>query len=149
MPEPTGRQPLKLLVVEDSDDDFSLLSSHLERSGLRFAITRASDLPELRLAVAMIDWDLVISDHQLPGFTSFECLAIVRDAHIQAPFIIVSGTIGESVAVDAMHAGADDYVLKDKLGRLVPAIERSLRAVGERRRREASEARVAALAQNI
>lgn len=144
-----GRDALKLLVVEDSDDDYALLTHHLERSGLRFDTTRAADGPQLREAVKRTDWDLVISDHQLPGFSSVECLATVREARINAPFIIVSGAIGESVAVDAMLAGADDYVMKGKLARLVPAIERGLRASADRRRREASEARLAALAQNL
>jgi signal transduction histidine kinase len=144
-----GRDTLKLLVVEDSDDDYALLTHHLQRSGLRFDTTRAADAPQLREAVKRNDWDLVISDHQLPGFSSVECLATVREARIHAPFIIVSGAIGESVAVDAMLAGADDYVMKGKLARLVPAIERGLRASVERRRREASEARLAAIAQNL
>ena len=152
MPEASshrGGEKLKLLVVEDSDDDFALLTHHLERSGLRFATTRAPDGAALREALKRTDWDLVISDHQLPGFSSTDALALVREARIHAPFIIVSGAIGESVAVDAMLAGADDYVMKGRLARLVPAIERGLRASAERRRREASEARLASLAQNL
>jgi len=144
-----GRESLKLLVVEDSDDDYALLTHHLKQSGFRFAATRVVDAAGLAAALRATDWDLVISDHQLPGFSSTEALAMVRAARLPAPFIIVSGAIGEALAVDAMLSGADDYVMKGKLGRLVPAIERGLRASAERRRREASEARLAAVAQNL
>src|SRR5258705_4294215 len=84
------------------------------------------------------EWDLVISDHSMPGFSATAGLALLRERGIDLPFIIVSGTIHEEAAVDAMAAGAGDYVFKDNLARLVPAIERELRdAVTPATRREA------------
>ncbi|MEQ9105895.1 MAG: response regulator [Limnobacter sp.] len=147
---------LKILVVEDNDSDFELMCYRLKQGGLKYTATRVDRIDELRRCLEHEEWQVVISDHNLPGFGSEEALKIVRDSGLNIPFIIVSGSIGEHVAVEAMRAGADDYLMKDKMARLVPAIERSLRAANERRslataeqaQRE-SERRFAAIAENI
>lgn len=147
---------LKVLVVEDNDSDFELICHRLKQGGLKYSASRVERIDELRKCLEHEEWQVVISDHNLPGFGSEEALRVVRDSGLDIPFIIVSGCIGEHVAVDAMRAGADDYLMKDKMARLVPAIERSLRAANERRNLAAaeqaqreSERRFSAIAENI
>ncbi|MCQ8897355.1 response regulator [Limnobacter humi] len=147
---------LKVLVVEDNDSDFELMCYRLKQGGLTYTAVRVDRLEDLKARIEHEEWQVVISDHNLPGFSSEEALRVVRDSGLDIPFIIVSGSIGEHVAVDAMRAGADDYLMKDKMARLVPAIERSLRAANERRNLAAaemaqreSERRFAAIAENI
>ncbi|HEX4855338.1 MAG TPA: ATP-binding protein [Limnobacter sp.] len=168
MSEPRGLPPslldisnfsdggLKVLVVEDNDSDFELMCYRLKQGGLKYTATRVDRIEDLRRCLQHEEWQVVISDHNLPGFSSEEALRVLRDSGLDIPFIIVSGSIGEHVAVEAMRAGADDYLMKDKMARLVPAIERSLRAANERRSLAAaeqaqreSERRFAAIAENI
>ena len=91
------------------------------------------------MALGRQEWDLVIADYSMPSFTGLEALDIVRAGGPDLPFIVVSGTIGEDVAVAAMKAGAHDYLIKDKLARLAPAVERELREAADRRERRHSE----------
>ncbi|HEX4842477.1 MAG TPA: ATP-binding protein [Limnobacter sp.] len=147
---------LRVLVVEDNDSDFELMCYRLKQGGLKYTAERVDRLEELKAKLEHEEWQVVISDHNLPGFGSEEALKVVRNSGLDIPFIIVSGSIGEHVAVEAMRAGADDYLMKDKMARLVPAIERSLRAANERRSLAAaeqaqreSERRFAAIAENI
>jgi PAS domain S-box-containing protein len=148
-PDPaSGHGPLHVLLVEDSEDDALLIRRELERSGLAVTSSRVDDADSLRAALDEAQWDVVLSDHAIPGFGGFEALALLRERDPDAPFIIVSGAIGEEVAVAAMKAGANDYVPKDMLGRLAPVIDRERRAArvraAERRAAEAlrrSEAR--------
>lgn len=148
--------PLALLVIEDSLDDYALLMARLNKGGRAIDARRVETRPELEAALASRAWDAVISDHRLPQFTSLEALAIVRAHDRDLPFLIVSGAIGEEVAVEAMRGGADDYLMKDKLGRLEPALSRALEAAASRRRERAaeqarieSEARFGALTANL
>jgi signal transduction histidine kinase/FixJ family two-component response regulator len=148
--------PLAVLVVEDSEADYDLLVMLLAGANYDLRTERVDDETGMREALARGGWDLVISDHRLPRFSAHAALATLQSSGTDVPFLIVSGAIGEDVAVDAMLAGADDYVMKSRLARLVPAIERSLRnAEARRRRREAedklrdSEARLRALAANL
>ncbi len=147
---------LRVLVVEDNDSDFELICFRLKQGGLKYTAERVDRLEDLKTKLEHEEWQVVISDHNLPGFGSEEALKVVRNSGLDVPFIIVSGSIGEHVAVDAMRAGADDYLMKDKMARLVPAIERSMRAANERRNLAAaeqaqreSERRFAAIAENI
>lgn len=149
-------QGLRILVVEDNDSDFELMCYRLTQGGLKYTAERVDKLDELKSKLEHEEWQVVISDHNLPGFSSEEALKVVRNSGLDVPFIIVSGSIGEHVAVEAMRAGADDYLMKDKMARLVPAIERSLRAANERRSLAAaeqaqreSERRFSAIAENI
>jgi signal transduction histidine kinase len=115
-----------VLFVEDSEDDALLIVRYLERSGYRVEHFRVETRDSFENAVSNAKWDLIISDHSMPHFSSLDALATVKDRELDYPFIIVSGTIGEETAVEAMRAGAHDYVLKNNLARLAPAIEREL-----------------------
>lgn len=135
--ENTG--PLHILFVEDSDFDCSLLVRLLRQSKFVFDWQRVEDEPTMRAALSARHWDAIISDHNLPHFSSTRALEIYNEQRLDEPFIIVSGEIGEGVAVEAMLAGADDYVLKSRLARLPPALTRSLRDAESRHLRRSAE----------
>ncbi len=133
--------PLRLLLIEDSAFDAAMISRLVGQGGFNVSAHRVEDETGMRAALASEPWDVVISDHNLPGFSAKEALHIHQASGLDAPFIIVSGQIGEDVAVEAMREGADDYVLKSDLGRLLPSLQRSLRAAETRRiRRETEDA---------
>ena len=132
--------PLRILIVEDSDDDLLLLLRTLRQGGYEPAHRCVQSAAALSAALAEESWDLVLSDYRLPQFNGADALKLVQNSGLDLPFIIVSGVIGEEQAVSVMKAGAHDYVLKDKLSRLVPAIERELRDAEVRRRRRETEA---------
>jgi PAS domain S-box-containing protein len=117
---------LRLLLVEDSAEDAWLIEQEIRRGGFEVAMTRVEDTASMRGALHGQVFDLVISDHRLPGASNDETLAAFHEAKLDIPFLIVSGAIGEENAVAAMRAGASDYVLKERLARLVPVIEREL-----------------------
>jgi two-component system cell cycle sensor histidine kinase/response regulator CckA len=132
---------LRVLMVEDSATDAKLVVQELQRIWPSLSFERVETADAMRAALGHKDWDLVISDWHMPKFSAPAALAILREKRLDLPFIIVSGTIGEATAVDAMRAGANDYVLKDQLGRLTPAVERELRECKERlARRQAEDA---------
>jgi two-component system, cell cycle sensor histidine kinase and response regulator CckA len=132
---------LRVLMVEDSATDAKLVLQELKRGGLRIESERVETAEAMREALERQGWDIVTSDWSMPNFTAPAALAILKEKRVDLPFIIVSGTIGEETAVEAMRAGAHDYVLKDKLGRLTPAVEREVRESRERgARRQAEEA---------
>ncbi|KAF0218407.1 MAG: multi-sensor signal transduction histidine [Geobacteraceae bacterium] len=135
------KKQLRLLLVEDSEDDTILLLREIER-GEYEPIHKRVDTPEaMRSAIAEQSWDLVISDYRMPRFSAPAALKILKESGLDLPFIIVSGKIGEDLAVAAMKAGAQDYLVKGNLARLIPAIERGLRDAEERRvRRDAENA---------
>ncbi len=138
--------PLRVLVVDDVEDDALLVLRELERSGSKLVWERVEDASSLRDALARGPWDLVISDWAMPRFSAIEALSVVKESGLDLPFIMVSGTVGEEAVVAALHGGAHDFVSKDKLGRLVPAVTRELREREEReaRRRAEDEVRKAA-----
>lgn len=133
--------PLDLLLIEDSDDDAFLILKELERAGYSLTSHRVETRDALVAALPLRRWQLVISDFALPGFSGAEALSIVREHDHDVPFILVSGTVGEETAVDLIRAGASDYVLKDRLHRLVSAVSRELRdaAIRNERRELADE----------
>ena len=124
--EPAGA-PLRVLLVEDSATDAKLVLREIRRAGHAVDSERVEDAEALRSALAIGTWDLVISDWSMPRFNALAALRVVKETGLDLPFIIVSGTVGEELAVEAMRAGAHDYVLKDKLARLAPVIERERR----------------------
>ena len=132
-------EPLRLLLVEDSSDDAELILIALRRAGFEPACERVQTIPALQSALARQPWDLVVSDYQLGAFTGRESLDVVQRSGQDIPFILVSGAVGEDVAVDSMIAGASDYVMKDKLVRLGPAVRRELADAEVRRRRRQAE----------
>ena len=132
-------KPLKVLLIEDSEDDAFLLTRKLKIDGFDPEITRVDTGEKLREEILKKNWDVIISDFALPKFDGISALKIYNESKLDIPFLIVSGTIGEEVAVNAMKQGAHDYLMKDKLDRLVPAIERELREVEIRRERKKAE----------
>ena len=133
-------KPLRVLIVEDSEDDALLLVFELRRGDYTPAFKRVESYHALRLALEEESWDLVISDYVLPGFSGLEALRLVRGSGLDLPFIIVSGKIGEDTAVNAMKEGANDYLIKGNISRLVPAIEREMQEAEVRRKRREAEA---------
>ena len=140
--------PLRVLLIEDSASDAGLLLRQLHKAGLDVQHTRVENAQDLLSALRLQDWDVVISDYHLPQFDAEAALRIVKDHDADLPFIVVSGTVGEDTAVRMMKSGAHDYLLKDKLARLVPAIQREQTEAQIRRERrtalaalEASEER--------
>ncbi|HIJ87919.1 MAG TPA: response regulator [Desulfuromonadales bacterium] len=124
--------PLRLLIVEDSEDDALLLERELIKNGYELD-SRRVDTPEaMKEALVTKTWDLIISDFVMPRFSGLDALRIVKDRAVDIPFIIVSGKVGEETAVEAMRAGANDYIIKGNLARLTPAIEREIRDVANR-----------------
>ena len=132
---------MRLLIIEDYEEDAVLLRRHLSRAGYAVDATRVQTAAELTEALASpTPWDLVIADYTLPSFGARDALALIQATGVDIPFIIVSGTIDEVSAVNAMRAGAHDYVLKGHLERLLPAIERELADAERRRERLQTEA---------
>ncbi|HOX56845.1 MAG TPA: response regulator [Candidatus Paceibacterota bacterium] len=132
-------QPIKVLLIEDSADDAALLKIELQRAGFAPVWHRVETREELVAALDRQEWDLIIADYRLPRFDGLEAMTLVRERGLDLPFIVVSGFITEETAVAAMKAGAHDYVMKDKLARLGPAVERELRDARVRRERRRSE----------
>jgi len=131
----------RVLIVEDNADDAELMIQSLRRGGLDPTWKRVETAEELKLALAGGQWDAVLSDYTLPEFGASAALKAIRNADPNLPFIVVSGTVGEEAAVETMRAGANDYVLKQNLARLAPALDRELREAANRRaRHRASEA---------
>jgi diguanylate cyclase (GGDEF)-like protein/PAS domain S-box-containing protein len=130
----TGK-PLRALIVEDSADDGEILARELTRGGYVLSYERVDTQEALEAALDTQSWDIVFADYSMPRFSGTEALACVRARGDEIPFIFVSGTIGEDVAVSAMKAGAQDYLMKDHLKRLLPAVERELRESVHRRER--------------
>jgi PAS domain S-box-containing protein len=132
--------PLRVLIVEDSEDDALLLLRELERGGYE-PIHELVDTPE-EMRRALLEggpWEVVLSDWQMPRFSGIGALEMSREAGSEAPFIIVSGKVGEEAAVEAMRAGAHDYVMKGNLTRLCATLERGLEEAQARRERERDE----------
>ena len=132
-------KPLRVLVVEDRDDDVILLLEELRRSGYDVTHGRVETEPALRLALQRSSWDVLLSDFSLPTMTAHDVLATAARLRPDLPCIVISGTVAEESAVDVLRAGARDFVVKDRMTRLVPAIERELRESAERRRLKQSE----------
>ena len=133
--------PLRVLFVEDSEDDMLLLLEELRRGGYGVEYSRVDTEVHMSEALDQGSWDIVIADYSMPGFSGLRALEVLQGHADDLPFIIVSGNIGEDTAVKAMKAGAHDYLIKGKLARLVPAVERELReAAGRREHRRAEVA---------
>ena len=127
------------MLVEDNDDDAALVERTIRKSGWNIEFRRVETAHDFRQALEDHTWDVVLSDFHLPSFDAFTALRIAQEAKLDAPFIIVSGTVGEDSAVAAMKAGAHDYVMKSNLTRLVPAVERELQEAANRRERRSLE----------
>jgi diguanylate cyclase (GGDEF)-like protein len=137
-------KPLRVLIVEDYEPDAALLLRELRHAGYDPVYKRVDTASEMSRALDAEPWDIVISDHVMPNFSSLNALRLLHDKGLELPFVIVSGQIGEDAAVDAMKAGANDYVMKDNLKRLVPAIQREIHDAQVRREHLQSEAELIA-----
>ena len=134
-------KPLRVLLVEDSEVDADLLMRFLQKSGYQTSCRRVDAADQLAAALQSAAWDIVLCDWRMPGFDALQALEQIKTSGQELPFIIVSGTIGEDSAVEAMRAGAHDYVMKSHLARLAPAIERELREAELRRERQRMQAK--------
>ena len=135
-------QALRTLIVEDMEDDALLLVRALQRAGYDVIHERVDTAEDMMAALARHSWDIVVSDYSMPNFTGTGALALLKKSGLDIPFIFVSGTIGEDTAVAAMKAGAQDYIMKGNLARLIPAIERELGESKVRRERRRAEEQV-------
>src|SRR5215467_6303354 len=133
---------LNVLLVEDSEEDAELILLALKRGGFDALIQRVETRTAMESALHGGVWDVIVADYSMPRFTLEEALTIVRDRGLDIPFLIVSATIMEDVAIRAMRQGAHDFIMKDKLARLAPAVERELREAELRRERKALEEHV-------
>ena len=143
-----ARPHIRLLHVEDSEPDHILALAYLERDGLVVHARRVDTRAAFANALAE-PWDAVLSDYYLPDFTGLEALQMLRDSGLPLPFILVSGQIGEDTAVEAMRNGASDYLLKDNLSRLAPALENAIAAGEGRRARLAADRELALSRQRL
>lgn len=126
-------EPLNILIVEDTPEDAELVIRQLKKDGLHFSFTNVTTASEFIFALETFSPHVVLSDHTLPQFNSWEALRIAREYDRHIPFILVTGTVSEEFAVDILHAGADDYILKSSLTRLSNAIQNALqRRKGEK-----------------
>ncbi|MGP1675582.1 MAG: putative bifunctional diguanylate cyclase/phosphodiesterase [Burkholderiales bacterium] len=139
-------QHIRLLIVEDSEDDARLLYSELTRTNSDITYARVDCAEDMRSALLDSEWDIVISDHSMPRFSSIEALELLKECGKDIPFIIYSGDVSEHVEVAAMCSGAQDSIVKGNFARLLPAMEREIHAAAVRRAKEQADAHVHKLA---
>ncbi len=139
-------EPLRVLLVEDSEDDAALTLRQLKKGGYKPSSQRVDTPDDMRAALEARDWDIILCDYNMPEFSGPAALSLLHAVERDIPFIVISGAIGEETAVEMMRSGAHDYIMKDNLARLVAAIERELREAEVRcaRRRAEADLRLAA-----
>src|SRR5687767_8764482 len=115
-------RPLRVLIIEDSENDSQLLLHELRRIGYQVEFERVETADAMQAVLPDNTWDLVLSDYTMPKFSALQALEVLKASHLDLPFIIISGTIGEETAVAALKAGANDFLVKGKFDRLGPAI---------------------------
>src|SRR5512133_2742824 len=130
---------LRILIIEDSKDDARLILREVQRGGYEVDSERVETAEAMRQALARQRWDLIICDFSLPHFSAPNALELLKKSKYDLPFIIVSGTIGEESAVNALKAGAHDFIIKGNFARLIPAIQRELKDAEVRRERRERE----------
>ena len=128
-------QSLRVLLVEDSDDDARLLIREIEKAGYRVSWRRVETEAGMRTALGGDGWDLVIADYNMPQFSAPAAIRLLKDAGSDVPLLVISGSVAEEDGVETMKAGAHDYLFKNRLGRLAPVIERELEQAAQRRAR--------------
>ena len=130
---------LHVLIIEDSESDSDLVIRRLKKAGYTIYHERIETAEEMKAALDMLVWDIIVADYKLPQFNAPAALLLLQKSGLDIPFIVVSGTIGEETAVEVMKAGAHDYLMKDKLTRLAPAVKRELAEALVRRERQQAE----------
>ncbi len=131
--------PLAVLIVEDSESDAKLIVRSLDKAGYKVTSQVVETAAQMRAALDDAIWDIIVSDYSLPQFNGHAALMLAQETGSDIPFIVVSGVIGEEAAVAMMKSGANDYVMKDNIARLVPAVEREMRDASTRRARSRAE----------
>jgi two-component system, cell cycle sensor histidine kinase and response regulator CckA len=134
--------PLRVLFIEDSDDDTAMVVRELKQAGYDVSHERVDTPAAMNAALDRQKWDLIISDHSMPHFSGVDALKLLRQKEFEVPFIFISGTLGEEAAVAALKDGAQDYVMKSNLTRLIPAVERVVREAEQRCERKRLEQHV-------
>ena len=140
---------LRALLVEDSEEDAQLLLRELRHQGYSVEHERVETRPAMELALSDKIWDVILCDYNLPHFNAMNALTMLKESGLNIPFLVVSGTIDEETAVTLLKAGADDFLVKGRFARLVPAIERGIKAAESRRLRQEVEAERAKLTSNL
>ncbi|MFO0359031.1 MAG: response regulator, partial [Flavobacteriales bacterium] len=131
---------IAVLIVEDNDSDYALITRELEKSGFKLDAAQVDTRDLMIEALRLKKWDIIISDYLIPGFGGEEALKLLNESGHDIPFILISGTVGEEIAVNMMRQGASDYLMKDKLVRLGSVVERELKeAVMRSERKHAIE----------
>ena len=149
MSDTPTRTPVRILHLEDSRVDHALVKFALQRSQMSCELTLVDTLEDFKRELVSGRHDVVVADYHLPGFNGLDAWALMRESGIQLPFIILSGAIGEAAAVDAMHRGVDDYLLKDNMQRLAHVIERALDMAETRRAKARADAELAESRQRL
>jgi PAS domain S-box-containing protein len=134
------RKMLRVLMIEDCSEDAELVELQLAKAGYRIEAARVTSQAAMETALASGEWDVIIADYSVPGFGALPALKVMKRQRRDIPFIIVSGTISDETAVVAMRAGAHDYVVKDNLSRLLPAVEREIQEAAARHQKRQMEA---------
>lgn len=140
---------LRVLHVEDAEVDHQLACAHLQRAGYTLHARRVETEAELLHALAHAQWDVVLCDYNLPNFSGLRALELLRHSGSALPVVLLSGQIGEEMAVTAMRDGASDYILKSNLARLAPAVGNAIEASRERQARRRADAELAASRQRL
>ena len=130
---------LRVLIIEDAPDDARLIALELERGGYQVQFQRVDSAETLHEALDATPWDLIISDYQIPGFSGMQALQIVREKGVDKPFLMLSGKVGEEAAAAAVRAGADDFLLKKNLSRLVSVVKREIAEAALRQEHQRTE----------
>jgi len=140
---------LHVLIIEDAVDDAELIVREIRRGGYEVDWERVETKPGMQAALSRQTWDIILSDYSMPQFSALAALATLKESGLDIPFIVISGTIGEETAVAALKGGVHDFLVKDKLARLVPAIERELRDAEARRSRREAETKYQLLVERL
>jgi len=127
------KRKLKILIVEDSEDDALLIMHRIKKDGLDPIYKRVDSKKKMRVALENEKWDIVLSDYSMPNFSGLDALELFKQKDLDIPFILISGTIGEEIAVETMKKGGNDYIMKDKLARLAPSIRREIQEAKTRK----------------
>lgn len=140
---------LRVLLVEDSEDDAALVVRALSKGGFAPSCERVDTASAMAACLARQEWDLILSDYSMPQFNGLAALELIQEKGLDLPFILVSGAVGEEAAVEIMRAGACDYVMKDKLARLAPVVIRGLREAANRKARQQADRAIDALVRGM